>query len=175
MAVDHDMIVKVLVAQRGKLLAYILSLVQDLHVAEELYQTVLMRALKDSGSVDGPDHLMNWARVVARNIAVDHLRSTGRRAVLLDPDVLNLLESTWRTKDDDADVERTEALRDCLDALSPQARQLIELRYAQDMSMSDVAARIDRPLNSVYVSMSRIYRRLSECIEGKLQPRRANG
>ena len=168
------MIVKVLVAQRGKLIAYILTLTQDLHAAEDVYQTVLMRALRDCGKIDGPDHLMNWARRVARNAALDHLKSASHRTRSLDPDVLAMLESDWQELDTDPQTSMSDVLGDCLDELSPQARELVRLRFAEELTVKQVADRVDRPLPSVYVSMSRIYKKLSQCIEGKLQRERAD-
>lgn len=175
MPVDHDTIVKVLVAGRGKMIAYILTLTQDLHASEDVYQTVLMRALRDCDKIDGPEHLMNWARRVARNATIDGLKSAGRHAVSLDTDVLAMLESDWERLDADAPTAMSEVLGDCLEELSPQARELVRLRFAEDLTVKQVADRVDRPLSSVYVSMSRIYKKLSRCVEGKLAEERADG
>ena len=60
------------------------------------------------------------------------------------------------------------ALRECVEKLSPYARQLIRMRYVDDLSAQDVAERLNRSPNTIYVALSRTYRHLADCVERRL-------
>lgn len=155
-----------LLAERGILLAYINSMLRDLHGAEDILQEALMLAM-DQVFTD-TDHARAWIRVTARNLALAEGRRRGRGARLSD-EVLELLQPIWREEAGDrTHGERIAALRVCCDALPETAKRLLDLRFQGDLDGQAIAARIGRPLNTVYVGLSRTYRRLAECIQRRL-------
>ena len=89
----------------------------------------------------------------------------------IDPDVygsvLELLEDHW-SSGDAAPASARKALRECVEKLSPYARQLIQMRYVDDLSGQEVAERLNRSPNTVYVALSRTYRHLAGCVERRL-------
>jgi RNA polymerase sigma-70 factor (ECF subfamily) len=156
-----------LLAERGILLAYINVMLRDLHGAEDILQEALLLAM-DQPFVDA-NHARAWIRATARNLALAERRRRGRGAMLSD-DVLQLLEPAWREEaGEGAHGERIAALRACCDGLSEAARRLLDLRFQGGLDGQAIAARIGRPLNTVYVGLSRIYRRLAECIQRRLE------
>ncbi|WP_166828696.1 sigma-70 family RNA polymerase sigma factor [Thalassoroseus pseudoceratinae] len=67
---------------------------------------------------------------------------------------------------------RRMALLNCLQKLRASDRELIRHRYATGHSGQDVADQLDRPVNSIYQSLSRIRRTLMECINRQLSTER---
>lgn len=165
---DRDQIIRTLVTDRAKLLAYGWSIVRHDHAAEDLYQDVLIAAMDTPTDFVDALHLLKWSRVTMRNLARAHQRKDRKRASVLSGEVLDLIESHWEATDAIDAHEMSDALRQCLDTLTPNARRLIELRYAQDMTGTEVAAEVDRQPHTVYVALGRAYKQLGDCINGKL-------
>ena len=157
-----------LLAERGLLLAYINVIMRDLHAAEDVLQEALLVAMSETFT--GDDHARAWIRVTARNLALAARRRRQRGAVLAD-DVLDLLEPEWRHEAEDGHAHgaRLAALRACCDLLSGAAKRLIDLRFTSGLDGSGIAAALGRPINTVYVGLSRVYRRLAECIATRLE------
>ena len=81
--------------------------------------------------------------------------------------MLELIEDEWAASDT-APAPTRKALRECLKKLSPYAAQLIQMRYVEELSALDVADRLNRSPNTIYVALSRTYRYLAGCVERRL-------
>jgi len=168
MAIAHSQLVAALVADRARLLAYILSILSDEHAAEDVYQEVCTLALEKRDTIENPEHLAAWLRLTARHRALKAAKRHQRAPVVLDEKTLDLLDPHWQSLGD-LDPSRTaDALRSCIKHLTPHARQLVQLRYGQGMASSSIAEHLHRPLNTIYVAMTRIHKQLGECIRQRL-------
>jgi RNA polymerase sigma-70 factor len=159
--------VALLLSHRAMLLGYIASIVRDPDLTEDVFQNVAIVVLDKADAVADEREFPPWARRVARLEALAALRKLKRVPGLLDHSVLELLEDHWAAADG-APAPTRKALRDCVEALSPYARQLIHLRYVDDLSAQDVAERLNRSPNTIYVALSRTYRHLADCVERRL-------
>jgi RNA polymerase sigma-70 factor (ECF subfamily) len=163
-----DAPMRALLEERGLLLGYINAIVRDLHASEDVLQEALLLALRQRFADVG--HARAWIRVTARNLALNEGRRRQRRAAPLSDEALDLLEPAWDAEAAGAaHGERLAALRACCEQLPAAGRKLIELRYRQGLDGAGIAAALGRPLNTVYVGLSRVYRRLSACIERRLE------
>jgi RNA polymerase sigma-70 factor (ECF subfamily) len=165
--IDQESLVSLLLRERVKLLAYIRAIVRDEHVAEDVLQEVAMLALRKRDEVRDGRHFLAWMRLAARHRALKALRQR-ERPLLLDEALLDRLDEHWAEHDPSPGADLLEALRQCLERLSPHARDLVELRYAEGFSGLRLAEVVNRSLNTVYVSLSRIHRSLGDCIRQRL-------
>ncbi len=163
---DPDPLLRLLLRHRGMLLGYILSIVRDFHLAEDVFQDASLIVLKKGGELKDEKDFPPWARRVARFEALNALRKQKRGPELFEPALLGLLEKEWQR--DDAPEQSLAALRACLDHLTPRSRRLIEMRFVAGIPGNDLAARLKQPPNTVYVALSRIYRNLSACVKKRL-------
>lgn len=168
MAVQQDIVVQLLLKHRGKLLGAIRAMVSDGHLAEDIFQEVSIAAINKCHEITDVEHFAAWVRTAARFQALVALRNRNRMPRALSADVLDALEDHWRQFDQQPDAEISEALRRCLDRLSPYARQLIETRYVQQKRGNDLATSLHRNLNTVYVALSRVHSALRDCLNQKL-------
>lgn len=65
--------------------------------------------------------------------------------------------------------ERLLLLRDCLSHVKDSSRELIRLRYAEDLSMQEIGESLQRTAGAVRKELCLIRKRLHECIDDKLQ------
>jgi len=69
MAIDHDTLLRTLLAERAKVLAYIRTLVRRRETAEDVFQDVCVLALEKRDQIVDPNHLTAWLRTGSRPAA----------------------------------------------------------------------------------------------------------
>jgi RNA polymerase sigma-70 factor (ECF subfamily) len=156
-----------LLRERVKLLAYIRAIVRDVHLAEDIFQEVAVLAVRRCDEIRDGRHFLGWMRLAARHRALKTVRRR-RHDLFLDESLLDRLDEQWAEHDRSSSTDLEAALRHCLERLSPKARRLVTLRYAEGVSGRRLAEVVDRSVNTVYVSLSRIHRSLGDCIKRRL-------
>jgi RNA polymerase sigma-70 factor, ECF subfamily len=162
-------LVRVLVAERVKMLAYIDSLVRDESLSEDLFQEVCMLAVEKAASIRDELHLVKWLRTTARFHALNAMQKRLNNVSLAN-DVLDSLESKWQSAYDATNTnDRADALRTCVDKMPTKSKDLIQKRYVQEMTYEQLAQNLGRPIDSLYVTFSRIFATLGNCIMEQLR------
>jgi RNA polymerase sigma-70 factor, ECF subfamily len=167
MALTQEAAVEGLLANRAKLLAYIWSLLRDHHGTEDVFEEIVLLAMKNAAEITDQQHLLAWARRTARFRGIDHLRRERLQPVLLADDVLDQLEGHWGHWDHQSAAERIDALRQCVEQLTARSQQIIAMRYGRGMSGMQVAEALHQNVGTVYVALTRIYQSLQECLGRK--------
>jgi RNA polymerase sigma-70 factor (ECF subfamily) len=165
--IDQEPLIIQLLRERVKLLAYIRAIVRDDHLAEDVFQEIAVLAVRKRHEIRDERHFLGWMRLASRHQALKVLRRR-QHHLLLDEALLDRLEEQWAEQDHDSSADLLEALRYCLDRLSPYAQNLVKLRYAEGVSGERLAEIVDRSLNTVYVALTRIHRSLGNCIKQRL-------
>ena len=135
-------------------LAYsvIYRIVRNAAAAEDLVQETFLRIWNRIQAFDeGKGALGPWVLTVARNRAIDYLRSLdGRMAQsslelekLESPALFNNLETEI------LNMDRVRLLREAFAKLNANQRTVIELAYYEGMSQSEMAERMQQPLGTV--------------------------
>jgi RNA polymerase sigma-70 factor (ECF subfamily) len=166
--IAQDQLVRLLIAERGKVLAYIRSIVRGEHLAEDVFQDVSILAIRKQDEIQDDVHFMKWIRTAARLEALNAVRRAKVRELTLDDGVLDALEAQWSRHDDDRDAQVSAALNECISALSPAAQRIIRERYESGRSVTELAKLMNRQIDSLYVAISRIYRTLSDCVARRI-------
>jgi RNA polymerase sigma-70 factor (ECF subfamily) len=63
---------------------------------------------------------------------------------------------------------REKALRECVTKLSPEHREILELRYREEASIEGISRRTERTEGAVYRLLSRLRKNLYLCVEKQL-------
>jgi RNA polymerase sigma-70 factor (ECF subfamily) len=131
--------------------ALILRVVRDRGIAEDLVQETFLRVWNRIHGFDAQKGSIGpWLLAVARNRAIDYLRSAAGRE-------RNAVE--YEEKDHPAlfcDMEKeilasdkVRIIKAAIQKLSPNQRQAIELAYFEGLSQSEMAERLGQPLGTV--------------------------
>lgn len=122
---------------------YVHSIVDDWHEAEDITQNVfakLMKAIHKYEPRDVP--FTAWILRVARNAALDHLRA--RRQIPFEE---------VRIDDDGHEqvgFERSQSLRDALQRLPEEQREVLILRHLAGLSPGEIAQRLGKTEGSIH-------------------------
>lgn len=140
---------RLVIAIQGRVWRYLVHLVGDRGLAEDLAQEVLIRVHRKLDTLRDPEGFTSWVLVVARNAAYDAGRAKLRRPLTL-------------VADPDADLSRTHGdphlaveVRDVLDRLDPDLREAVVLVGMIGLSYREAAETIGVPEGTV---KSRVFR-----------------
>src|SRR5919205_2176431 len=130
---------------KDKLYSSILFLVKDKFLAEDIFQDVFIRVIDTvrSGRYTEEGKFLPWAMGIAHNLCVDHFRKVKRTPTIKtseDQDifeVLNFTEESPETKMIKA--QSHSRIKDMLDLLPEDQREVIILRHYADMSFKEIA------------------------------------
>ena len=154
----------------GIVFRLILRMVRDTGTAEDLVQETFLRVWNRAGGFDsGRGAVGPWLLAVARNRAIDHLRSRGARGE--NTIELNETENPALFADPPADPLHFDTVRHvqrALERLTPQQREAIELAYFEGMSQSEIAQRMQQPLGTVKTWMRRALEQMREGLPAAL-------
>ena len=130
----------------------ILRVVRNTAVAEDLVQETFLRVWNRVHGFD-PERgaLGPWILAIARNRAIDYLRSVEGRANessleterLENPGLFNSLQSSI------LNIDRTRLLQEAFGKLTPNQRTVIELAYYEGRSQTEMSQRLKQPLGTV--------------------------
>jgi RNA polymerase sigma-70 factor (ECF subfamily) len=136
--------------------AFVAQMVGDLDVARELTQETFLRAWRALGRFDRRYKFSTWLFRIAHNLAIDQLR---RRRVPTTPlqarddegEPLEIrLPDTGRSPLEHLEnSELAKRLRQVIDELRPEYRELILLRHFAGLSYQEIADLQGRPLGTI--------------------------
>ncbi len=165
---ERTEILKILMPERTKQIALAWSILKRSHLSEDAYQDMLERVFANKGIFEGPQHLREWSWKVLRNRCYELVRQQKYRILLLENSILELVDSELESRDTTNTPLRVDALHECLNQLSENARRTIKLRYFDGLQGKRVAEKLGRRPETVYKSLQRIYATLAQCINKRL-------
>ena len=162
MTSNHDFM-RLFLPIQADLLAYILAMGVRADEADDVLQESATVMLQKFGQFQAGTQFRAWAYTIVRNEVLRSLKKTSRRLLTLSPEALQDIEYLAVTETE-VPVLRLKALNVCLQKLQTQAATMIQLRYREDLSVGEIAEKLQRPADSIYTSLSRIRKTLFECI-----------
>ena len=157
---DSSTLGSVIARYQHRLYRYLLRLSRDRTTAEDLFQQTWVRVMEKIGRYDPAKNFDVWLFTVAHNIAMDHFR--GKQMESLDePSEMGVTQGDrLAANDQDAlgrllDCERGAMLADCLQRLPAIHREVLILRFEEDMKLEEIAEVVRIPLSTVKSRLSR--------------------
>jgi RNA polymerase sigma-70 factor, ECF subfamily len=140
---------------------FVLRLMRDEMAAEDVISEVFLDVWRQASRFEGRSAVSTWLIAIARFKALSVLRK--RRETELDDETAHSIEDT---SDDPERVvqkqDKGEKLRECLTALSPEHREIIDLVYYHEKSVQEVAQIVGIPENTVKTRMFYARKKLGE-------------
>ncbi len=166
---DQAGALRLLLANRAMLLGYINVITGDPTLTEDVFQEVSIVVMEKFPLVENTEGFRPWARTIARFQSLKAVNKRRANPVILAGEVIDRLDQAWEEHDrEDPRASSVAALERCIAKLTPRAQELVQLRYHQDLSGQHIADRLRKPLNTIYVAISRIHRTLAECVRAEL-------
>lgn len=161
---DPEILDQLILQYQHRLLRYLLYLTGNREMAEDIFQETWMRVLMRGSQFNGNSRFDTWLFTIARNLVIDFRR---RRSMAS-------LEEMFESSDDDrpfeipshdktpfdhlATLESGQLVAEALLTLDPLHREVLVLRFHEEMSLEEIARVTCAPLSTV---KSRLYRGLA--------------
>jgi RNA polymerase sigma-70 factor (ECF subfamily) len=169
---DTDWFMDQVRREQSRLRAFVRALGVRAEAVDDIAQEALLIAYERLAVFRGDEDFGAWVRGIARRLVANWLRKENRRQLILSEHMTELLAASAPEQlhplAETGHGERLEALQSCLEQLPEQGRQLIHLRYFEELSPGAIASRWDRPANDVRQQLFRLRRALLRCIEFRL-------
>jgi RNA polymerase sigma factor (sigma-70 family) len=134
--------------------------------AEDVFQEVFTRLYVRLDSVRDSQAIRGWVAQVTRNVALDHLRRSGREVATGEALDESAYEEPLR------DVEEAMSVRQALARLPEHQRDILDRFFAQDQSYDTIGAELGIPAGTIASRISRALAALRkewEAMDGRSQ------
>ena len=160
---DRSAMTVLYVRHNARIYQFILRLVGNSAVAEELVNEVFLEVWRKADRFERRSQVSTWLLAVARHKALDVLRR--RSSEPLDAEAAEVAQDLADNVEELADrISTSSILRNCLAQLSPTHREIIDLIYYQGRKISDAAAVVGIAQNTVKTRMFYARKRLAELL-----------
>jgi len=175
---DPDALTAVISRYQHRLYRYLLRLVREPAAADDLFQQTWLRVMEKIGRYDASRNFESWLFSVAHNLAIDSWR--GKRGESLNDagDSAEPPSERLPSGDPDAleqllDFERGAALAVCMLELPAIHREVLTLRFEEDMKLEQIAEVAGIPLSTVKSRLRRALDGLRAAMDARFPGRRA--
>lgn len=145
---------------------FIMARSRNSAVAEELTHEAFIEIWRSAPNFRGDSSASTWMFSVARNTALSAMRR--RREDALDEDAAVMLEDTDDTPETAVQkTDKSQIMRECIDELTADQREVIDLVYYQEKSVNEVSEITGVPPATVKTRMFYARKRLSELLKAR--------
>ena len=151
---DLNALETLVLRHKDKMFTSILFLVKDKYLAEDIFQDVLIKIIDTirGGRYTEEGKFLPWAMRIAHNLCVDHFRKVKRTPSIKtsdDRDIFEVINFTEEGADEKMMKRQShERVRQMLDLLPEDQREVIILRHYADLSFKEIASLTNCSINT---------------------------
>ena len=145
--------------QYDRIFKYLYFRLHDRHIAEDLTQEAFLRFLA-SRTYRDENRQLQYLYTIARNLCNQHYR---------DREITYSLEETENLSDSESfeqSLLQRLSLRDALEKLTPEEREMLFLRYINEVPVSVMSGLYNISRFAVYRKLNSILKKLRSSVEG---------
>jgi RNA polymerase sigma-70 factor, ECF subfamily len=180
---DLDALSVLITRYQNRLYRYLLRLVRNAADADDLFQQTWIRVAEQIRRYDPSRNFDAWLFTLARHLAIDHLRR--RRPESLDEPLTDDLRGPAKAAtlvaqepsalDGILESERDLRLAECFAELPVYYREVLSLRFEEEMKLEEIAFVLDAPLSTVKSRLKRALESLRARLESAYPGERWTG
>lgn len=145
------------------------GILRDAQEARDVVQEVFIKAMRESRLFDPEFKTQAWLYRVTRNLCFNIARDRRRRG-----GILAAMPPETARPDDPVELvfsgERQDEMLQAVQQLTPDHRAILMLRYYEDLSYAEIAARLDIKMGTVMSRLSRARGRLEAVLGRPVDP-----
>lgn len=139
---------------KEKIYTSIFLFVKDHSLAEDIFQDVFIKIIRTlrRGKYNHEGKFLQWAMRIAYNMCVDHFRKSKRKPTVSPTEEFDIFD-VLKVTEDNAETkmiknQRYEKVRQLIDALPEEQREVVILRHYADLSFKEIANLTDVSINT---------------------------
>ncbi len=136
------------------------------HLIDEIAHEAFVFAFRRIADFEAGTSFRAWLRAIAANLIRAELQRFAReQAGRVGYAKAQVLEGGMAPGPEQAEME---FLGECMQDVPPNLRELLDMKYRDDLPIETIASRLCRTENAVWQALFRLRQQLRLCIEGKL-------
>ncbi len=151
---NHQMLECLISRHQKKVFSYILMIVKDKAIAEDIFQDTFIKIINTirSGYYKEEGKFIQWAMRIAHNLTIDHFRRVKKIPIIENKDDFNIFD-TIKVYDESIEekmiTEQIHAdVKSLLEMLPDEQKEVIILRHYAEMSFKDIAEHTNVSINT---------------------------
>lgn len=152
MEIENEAVIEEFIRNHQRdLYRFAFSYVKNSNDALDIVQDSVYKALKNSKALKEQDKVKTWVFTIVRNTSFTFLKNKNKEISL----------SVIEEKSEEESISKTEIiyLKDLINSLDPEAKELITLRFYEDLQFNEMAEVLEINISTV---KTRFYRVLNE-------------
>ncbi|MCD6113455.1 MAG: sigma-70 family RNA polymerase sigma factor [Bacteroidales bacterium] len=140
---------------KNRVFAYILMLVKDKQLADDIFQETFIKAINTlkSGSYKEEGKFIQWIMRIAHNLVIDHFRKSKRIPIIDNKsDTFNIFDTLKYTDKPIEDKMIKEQIykdiKNLIEFLPKEQKEVLFMRHFANMSFKDIAEQTDVSINT---------------------------
>ncbi len=159
---------KLFVRHQQEIYAYILTLVPNVHDADDLFQGGMVVMWEKFHQFRPGTNFAAWGVQIMRYQILDYRRNLARsKQVLLDDSLFDMLMDHMPAIQDELPA-RIEALRKCQGLLDDRSRRIVKMRYERNIPVEGIASYLKLSRRHIYHILGQINGVLLRCMRRTL-------
>jgi RNA polymerase sigma-70 factor, ECF subfamily len=159
---------------RSEFMGYLYAITRNAELSEEVYQNAAVVVIEQSEKPETIRDFRAWAKEVVRRQALHAIRARDaatRHTRPISPELLDVVSDAFLQDDSAASLVRDEAnaLKQCLDTLPSEKRELVALRYEGSSTFDEISDHTGSTPAAVQRALSRVRKMLHGCVQRRLQ------
>ena len=150
---------------QSRIRAFIAGMGIAAHEVDDLAQDVYLEVYRNFAKMPADVAPERWIKGIAKNVCLNHIRRSARRGRLHREALAEILAKSEGKFESTMDLHSVvDVLGDCVAKLPVDQRQIVKLRYQEDLSSSSIGERINATAEAVRMSLYRIRHALKSCV-----------
>jgi RNA polymerase sigma-70 factor (ECF subfamily) len=152
---DKSAISQLIARHKKRVSDYIYMMVKDREIADDIFQETFIKVVRfiDEGRYTDNGKFLSWVLRIAHNQVIDHFRQTKQQHKISESDagfdILGSLRFSGDTIEDRMVNDQIEQdLRKLVDYLPEQQREVVMMRYYDNMSFKEIAEQTEVSINT---------------------------
>lgn len=149
-----------------KILQYLARRTADLAQAEDLTEETFLKAFQSIEDLKSPEAFTAWLYTIARGVLVDFYRKSQKQGILADIEKFSDIADHAPLPDQVLwSMESALGVRKAMEVLPENYKEVLELRFWEDLSISETAKVMGKSAGAIRVLQFRALASLKEVLE----------
>ena len=156
---QHSALEKLIHRHKSRVYAYILMVVKDKELAEDLFQDAFIKVINTirSGQYKEEGKFIQWVMRIAHNLIIDHFRKSNRLPLIENSNEYDIFEKVRIPVESVEEMMITEQIhkdvKKLIEYLPKEQKEVLVLRHYADMSFKDIAEMTNVSINTAFGRM----------------------
>lgn len=149
---DSDAFAELYAQTYNKVYNYTKHYLRDEYLAQDAMQEVYISVLKGLNKLNDPTLFLAWLNRITFHVCYDMSQKVGQGNLVFDSEILNFLRDEHSDTNLESHVlkkEEHERLREALESLPFSEKQVLTMRYYNNLKLEEIAAAMDISRSSV--------------------------